>query len=128
MDTTTTEVRTGRCHCGRVEFRVRAKFDRAVVCDCSICTMKGFLHLIVTKDAFTLVKGSDALVGYSFNTHTAKHLFCGTCGISSFYVPRSHPDGYSVNMRCVEGVDLAALRYESFGGAQWEANIAKLRS
>ena len=72
-------------------------------CNCSICSRTGFLHLIVPREQFRLLAGRENLVTYTFNTRTAKHYFCGDCGIKSFYVPRSHPDGYSVNARCIDG-------------------------
>jgi hypothetical protein len=77
----------GGCHCGRVRFRVTANFDRVSDCNCSICTKKGFLHLIVPPGQFQLVSGKDDLTTYEFNTKTAKHTFCKHCGIHPFYVP-----------------------------------------
>jgi hypothetical protein len=72
----------GGCHCRRVRFEVRAP-ARLIVseCNCSICTLSGFLHLIVPADRFHLLQGSEVLTTYSFNTHTAKHLFCSVCGV-----------------------------------------------
>ena len=94
---------TGGCHCGRVRFEVLAPETPEVLdCNCSICSKTGFLHLIVAKADFMLLSGADALATYTFNTGTAKHLFCSVCGVKSFYVPRSHPDGYSVNVRCLD--------------------------
>ena len=93
----------GGCHCGRVRFEVDAPARIEVLdCNCSMCRMTGFLHLIVPAARFRLLQGADALTEYRFNTGTAKHLFCGHCGIKAFYVPRSHPDGYSVNARCLD--------------------------
>ncbi len=93
----------GRCHCGAVRFEVEAPaVIEALDCNCSICRMTGFLHLIVPAARFRLLQGADALTEYTFNTGTAKHRFCRHCGVKSFYVPRSHPDGYSVNVRCLE--------------------------
>ena len=90
----------GGCHCGRVRFEVDAPARLEVLdCNCSMCSKTGYLHLIVAKPQFRLVAGADALTAYRFNTGTAQHLFCSVCGIKSFYVPRSHPDGYSVNAR-----------------------------
>lgn len=111
----------GGCHCGRVRFRVTGDLGQAAYCNCSICTKKGFLHLIVPPDQFELLSGEDALSSYQFNTKTAKHLFCRDCGIHSFYVPRSDPDKIDVNVRCLDGVDLATLRPHSFDGKNWEA-------
>ena len=84
---------TGGCHCGRVRFEVDAPAELPVdECNCSMCSRFGYLHLIVPANRFRLLKGQDALTNYTFNTGTAKHLFCATCGVKSFYVPRSHPD------------------------------------
>ena len=90
-------------------------------CNCSVCTKKGFLHLIVWPEKFRLLKGEGARVAYRFNTGTARRTFCGTCGIHAFYTPRSHPDKVDVNVRCLEGIDLAALTIVSFDGRNWEA-------
>jgi hypothetical protein len=93
----------GGCHCGRVRFEVLAPARIEVEeCNCSICTKAGFLHLIVPAERFELISGREWLQSYRFNTGTADHLFCRHCGIKSFYVPRSHPDGYSVNARCLD--------------------------
>ena len=93
----------GGCHCGRVRFEVDAPAAvDALDCNCSICRMTGFLHLIVPAARFRLLDGEDALTEYRFNTGAARHLFCGHCGVKAFYVPRSHPDGYSVNVRCLD--------------------------
>jgi hypothetical protein len=94
----------GGCHCGEVRFAAELA-ERTVTlidCDCSICRMTGFLHLIVPDAAFQLVKGADELVTYRFGTRTARHMFCGQCGIKSFYKPRSHPHHVSVNYRCLD--------------------------
>src|SRR5262249_2349233 len=82
----------GGCHCGAVRFRVRVDGHQAKECNCSICAKKGFIHLIVTHEQFTLLSGADALTTYTFNTGVAKHTFCRICGVHSFYTPRSHPD------------------------------------
>ena len=111
----------GGCHCGAVRFEVTADINEVVECNCSICAKKGFLHLIVAPEKFRLLQGADALVTYRFNTGTAKHRFCGRCGIHAFYTPRSHPDKVDVNLRCLEGVDLAALTVVPFDGRNWEA-------
>jgi hypothetical protein len=74
--------------------------------------------LIVPKSDFALLSGADVLTTYSFNTHTAKHLFCSVCGVKSFYVPRSHPDGYSVNARCLDPGTVEALKIEPFNGRE----------
>lgn len=96
-------VHQGGCHCGRVRFEVTAQADIvASECNCSICAKSGYLALIVPKDRFKLIRGEGDLTTYRFNTGVARHLFCSQCGIKSFYVPRSHPDGISVNVRCLD--------------------------
>ena len=111
----------GGCHCGAVRFEVTAEIKEAVDCNCSICTKKGFLHLIVAPEKFRLLKGGEGLVSYRFNTGTANHSFCGTCGIHAFYTPRSHPDKVDVNVRCIEGIELGSLKLIPFDGRNWEA-------
>jgi hypothetical protein len=112
----------GGCHCGRVRFEVTAPAKLEVVeCNCSICGKSGYLHLIVPAERFRLISGADALSTYSFNTLTAKHLFCATCGVKSFYVPRSHPDGFSVNARCLDAATIEAISVSAVNGREWEA-------
>ncbi len=112
---------TGGCHCGRVRFEVIAPAKLEVSdCNCSICAKFGYLHLIVPGDRFKLLSGRDALATYSFNTHTAKHFFCATCGVKSFYVPRSHPDGISVNVRCIDSDTIESMTVSPFDGRDWE--------
>jgi hypothetical protein len=113
----------GGCHCGRVRFRVTAALEGVTECNCSICTKKGFLHLIVPPEQFELLSGADALAEYRFNTGTARHMFCRFCGIHPFYVPRSDPDKIDVNLRCLEGIDLAAIEKQPFDGRNWEQAI-----
>ncbi len=110
----------GGCHCGRVAFRVSADLAAVTQCNCSICTKKGFLHLIVPRDRFTLLRGQDAVTAYSFNTGIARHLFCATCGIHAYYIPRSDPDKIDVNARCLDGIDPATLHPTPFDGRHWE--------
>jgi hypothetical protein len=111
----------GGCHCGRVRFRVRADLSEVLECNCSICTKKGILHLIVPPEQFELLSGEEALTTYQFNTKTARHTFCRHCGMHPFYVPRSHPDDIDVNVRCLDGIDAATLRPKLVDGRDWEA-------
>ncbi len=117
----------GGCHCGRVRFEVMAPSNISVVdCNCSMCSKSGYLHLIVPKSRFRLLQGEDVLTTYTFNTGVAKHIFCSICGVKSFYVPRSHPDGYSVNARCLDPGTVEAMTIEPFNGSEWESSIAKV--
>ena len=110
----------GGCHCGKVRFEVIAPAILEVSdCNCSICSKTGYLHLIVPRERFKLLSGSEALTTYTFNTGTARHLFCSICGIKSFYIPRSHPDGFSVNARCL-GDTVKELIVSRFNGREWE--------
>lgn len=112
---------TGGCHCGRVRFEVRAPARVTVQrCNCSICTKTAFLHLIVPAADFRLLSGADGLTTYTFNTGVAKHQFCSTCGVKAFYVPRSNPDGYSVNLRCLDPDPARTVAIEDFDGQNWE--------
>jgi hypothetical protein len=119
---------TGGCHCGRVRFEIQAPAEIEVAdCNCSICAKFGYLHLTVPQSRFRLLSGSDSLTSYQFNTGTAKHLFCSHCGVKSFYVPRSHPDGYSVNVRCLDAGTVTAMRVEQIDGKNWEQQFPQGR-
>jgi hypothetical protein len=126
-DAPTLVTHRGGCHCRRVRFEVDAPADLVVQdCNCSLCAMTGFLHLIVPSSRFRLVAGADELTEYTFNTGVAKHRFCRVCGIKSFYIPRSNPDGVDVNARCLDPGSAASITVEPFDGANWEANAAVL--
>lgn len=117
----------GGCHCGRVRFDVDAPADiEALECNCSICRMTGFVHLIVPAARFRLLAGQDALAEYTFNTGAAKHRFCRHCGIKSFYVPRSHPDGIDVNVRCLDAATVRSVRITPFDDANRDAETAAI--
>jgi len=88
--------------------------------------MVGYLHLIVPKSRFELIQGEAELTIYTFNTGTAQHYFCSVCGVKPFYIPRSHPDGYSVNARCLAPGTAGSMRITPFDGANWETNVGEL--
>ncbi|HUO19728.1 MAG TPA: GFA family protein [Steroidobacteraceae bacterium] len=118
----------GGCHCGAVAFEVEAPARLTVSdCNCSICRMSGYQHLIVPRARFRLLQGAESLTEYRFNTGTARHLFCRHCGIKSFYVPRSNPDGYSVNARCLDPATIEHLEIEIFDDNDRAASEARLR-
>jgi hypothetical protein len=118
----------GACHCGAVAFEVDAPDPlRAQDCNCSICTKAGFLHLIVPKSRFRLLRGEGELTTYTFNTGVAKHTFCRTCGVKPFYIPRSNPDGVDVNVRCLDGEAMARFVIAPFDGKNWESNVDSIR-
>lgn len=116
----------GGCHCGAVKFHAFADEEPKVIeCNCSICNKTAYLHLIVEKADFHLLCGEEDLTTYTFNTGAAKHTFCKHCGIKSFYTPRSHPNGYSVNVRCLSNPP-SSFSLQAFDGLHWEANIQKI--
>ncbi len=117
----------GGCHCRAVRFEAEIADPPvpALDCNCSVCRMTGFIHIIVSHERFELISGRDALASYRFGSGAADHLFCRTCGVKSFYQPRSHPDSWSVNANCLDApVELAV---EQFDGRNWEQAAASLR-
>jgi hypothetical protein len=117
----------GGCHCGAVRFTVEVDPPVTVQrCNCSICSRTGFVHLIVPAARFTLEQGAALLTEYRFNTGVAKHRFCSRCGVKSFYVPRSNPDGFSVNVNCLDEVPAGSMVFEDFDGRHWEAHAEGL--
>jgi hypothetical protein len=117
----------GGCHCGAVRFAVQAPARLEVLeCNCSICRMTAFLHLIVALSRFQLLQGAEALSEYRFNTGLARHTFCTICGIKPFYVPRSNPDGMDVNVRCLDAGTVEAMQVSLFDDNQREASTAAI--
>jgi hypothetical protein len=113
----------GGCHRGRVRFRVTGDLDRVTYCNCSLCSKKGFLHLIVPPSQFVCLSGRDALTTYQFGTMTAQHTFCSVCGVHPFYVPRSDPDKIDVNARCLDDFESLSIVPKQFDGRNWEASM-----
>jgi hypothetical protein len=111
--------RAGGCHCGAVRFEVELPDTvKADTCTCSICRMTGFVHIVVPESRFRVNGGP--LTSYRFNTGVAEHLFCPVCGVKPFYRPRSNPDGWSVNARCLDDPEAVKLDLDVFDGAHWE--------
>lgn len=120
-------IHSGTCHCGAIEIRVEAPADiDAYECNCSLCERTAFLHLIVPKDALQLVRGAEAITTYTFNSKVAQHYFCKICGCRPFYVPRSNPDGFSVNVRCLDKTTIGKLTIHPYDGKNWGANTPDL--
>ncbi len=117
----------GGCHCGAVRFEAEIEPGaEAQACNCSMCAKLGFIHLIVPESRFRLLQGEDNLTLYTFNTGVAQHYFCATCGVKSFYRPRSNPDGWSVNLRCLDEPEAVGARITSFDGRDWESHAHEL--
>ena len=124
---TTLKTHEGGCHCGAVRFRVALPPHFEVEdCNCSICAMSGNIHVIVPSSRFELLQGREAMTEYTFNSGAAKHRFCKTCGIKSFYIPRSNPDGYAVTWRCLDNWQTLDVTVNAFDGQNWEANAGAL--
>jgi hypothetical protein len=120
-------VHKGDCHCGRVQFEFESEPDVEIhECNCSICSRVGFQHLIIPAAAFKLLTDWQELTLYTFSTGVAKHYFCRTCGVKPFYVPRSNPDGISINFRCVDDSSFSHVSFEPFDGQNWEQNAGAL--
>jgi hypothetical protein len=128
-DVTPMHTCSGGCHCGAVRFSVELpQRIEAHRCNCSICSQTGFIHVIVTADRFHLLQGEDGLTEYRFHTRTARHLFCSRCGVKSFYVPRSHPDGYSINLNCLNLTDAFEVEVTDFDGRHWSRSVGRLHA
>ena len=118
---------SGGCHCGAVRFEIELpELLCAHRCNCSICRRSGFIHVFLTPEKFHLLRGEDSLSEYRFHTRTARHLFCRHCGIKPYYVPRSHPDGISVNLNCIDLPGSVEVTIEDFDGVNWSRNIKRL--
>ena len=117
----------GSCHCGAVQFEAKADSKPEMLdCNCSICARTGHLHLFVRHENFTLVSGEETLTSYRFGSEQADHLFCGRCGVKSFYQPRSHPESWSVNYHCLDAGHGLEPQITKFDGQNWEKSKAEL--
>ncbi len=121
------QILRGGCHCGRIKFEVTGAPTEIEQCNCSICTKKAYLHWIIAPERFRLLTPAEGIATYRFNTGAAQHHFCPICGVAPFYIPRSDPDKIDVNLRCVEGVDLADVKIVMFDGIDWEAAYQRNR-
>ncbi|MBB4380304.1 GFA family protein [Bradyrhizobium sp. SBR1B] len=117
----------GRCHCGSIKFHVSAPREiSAVRCNCSICQMSGFVHLLVSADKLHIECGEEFLTTYQFNKNIARHTFCRLCGVKPFYRPRSNPSGFSINIRCLDRKTMERIRITEFDGEHWEQAFASM--
>ncbi len=117
----------GGCHCGAIQFEALVDITQPLLqCNCSICSMTGFIHLFVPHQDFQLQQGLDQLTSYQFNTAQANHLFCSVCGVKSFYQPRSHPKSWSINAHCLKNFDFNMAVIKTFDGQNWEQAQAEM--
>lgn len=119
---------TGGCHCGLIQFEAYLPSEQIEVldCNCSICAMTGYLHVIVPEKNFRLIEGQKETTTYRFGSGKARHIFCAQCGIKSFYKPRSHPDAISINLRCLDDDHGLEVTVRPFDGRNWEQARAGL--
>lgn len=117
-------IHVGSCHCGRIRFEVEGEIGPVSACNCSICTRTGYLHWPVDPSRVRMLAGDGEWTSYRFGTRVADHRFCPTCGISPLRIARSDPHQITVNVRCLEGVDLGAIAFDVFDGRHWEASFA----
>lgn len=117
----------GGCHCGDVRFKINLnktiENQEITACNCSLCEKLAYLHLIIPKQELLLSTDWSNMTCYQFNKKIAEHYFCKNCGIKSFYQPRSHPDCWSINVRCIDGFSKFNLKVKNFDGKNWEENI-----
>ncbi len=111
----------GGCHCGAVRFKAQLDLSDVMECNCSHCAQKGFMLTFAPADQFTLLSGEDKLTEYRFNKKQIRHLFCSVCAVQSFGKGKN-PDGgemAAINVRCVDGIDLAALAPKPVDGKSY---------
>ncbi|MEP3715212.1 GFA family protein [Parasphingorhabdus sp.] len=114
---------SGSCHCGAVRFQADVEASPEMLdCNCSICSRSGYLHLFVRHENFTLLEGEADLTSYKFGSGEADHLFCRHCGVKSFYQPRSHPESWSINYKCLDEGHELKPSIRKFDGQNWEAS------
>ena len=109
----------GSCHCGRVAFEVEGTIEKALACNCSMCQRKGSLLWFVPRSQLRLTTPEAALSTYTFNKHVIKHRFCANCGLHPFgegIDPKGNQTA-AINIRCLEGIDLASIPVTHFDGA-----------
>lgn len=108
----------GGCHCGKVRYEASSDLAKVIACNCSICTKHGLVLTFVPESAFRLLSGQETLSDYQFAKKRIHHQFCISCGVESF-ARGSMPDGtpmIAINVRCLDGVDLASLKPTPFDG------------
>ena len=107
---------TGSCHCGSLQFEIETDFPELTTCDCSICSRKNALMVKVHESRFRLIAGAETMVEYRFHTATARHYFCGVCGIYPFHRKRVTPDHFGVNVFCLNDFDPRGIPVRATAG------------
>ena len=107
---------TGSCHCGSIKFEIDSDLEKIVQCNCSICIKRNAKMIMIPKENFKLLEGSENLSLYQFNTEIAKHFFCKKCGIYTHHNRKSDPNGMGVNLGCIDDVDPMKFDVIQFDG------------
>ncbi len=110
----------GSCHCGKVTFEVDMDLDHVRVCDCSLCRKRGALNHRVEDSDLRILTPLDELTLYQWHTRTAKDYFCPSCGILPFRRPRTAPEVWTVNVRCLDGIELQSIPINYVYGSKLE--------
>jgi hypothetical protein len=108
----------GSCHCGKIAFEVEGELTGAVACNCSICSRRGSLLWGVPHNTLRLLISEESIGTYTFNKHVIAHRFCRICGIHPYAEdvdPKGDRMAY-VNIRCLEGLELASVPALTFDG------------
>jgi hypothetical protein len=106
----------GSCHCGSIKFEIDSDLEKIVQCNCSICIKRNAKMIMIPKENFKLLEGSENLSLYQFNTEIAKHFFCKKCGIYTHHNRKSDPNGMGVNLGCIDDVDPMEFAVIQFDG------------
>jgi hypothetical protein len=108
----------GGCHCGKVRYEATVDAGQPLECNCSHCSKLGLLLAFTTPDKFKLLKGEGAQTEYRFNKHVIQHLFCTACGVQSYANGKTKDgkDMVAINVRCLDGIDVAQLKTKPFDG------------
>jgi hypothetical protein len=112
---------SGGCHCRKVRYEVSVDASKGIACNCSMCGKKGTILAFVPEAAFALKSGEDNLTDYQFNKHAIHHLFCKTCGVTSFARGKK-PDGtamVAINLRCLDDIELDTIAVQQVHGRKF---------
>ncbi len=109
----------GGCHCGRIAFEVEGEIGKVIDCNCSMCRRKGSLLWFVPRASLELATPEQDAAEYLFNRHVIRHRFCPTCGMHPYAIGTDRQGNAmaAINVRCLEGIDLARLEIQPFDGA-----------
>ncbi|MGH8371637.1 MAG: GFA family protein [Gammaproteobacteria bacterium] len=108
----------GSCHCGKIAYEVEGELKEVAECNCSICSRRGYLLWFLPRSSLQLKTSDTDMKHYTFNKHRIKHYFCPTCGSAPFGMGADGKGNEmaAINVRCLEDVDITALKINKFDG------------